>query len=284
MRFLTRSRKRPASRVRSRRRPLPEWVGPARRWLAVGGLVLAAGTGIGWVAHSGHAERTWAAAMAFAERATGEAGLVVNDVLVTGRTNTDPEHLLAALDVARGTPILWIDLDRIHRRVLALPWVKAGRIERRLPDTLFVELQERVPLALWQRDGRLTLVDIDGEEILRDDIGPFAGLPIVIGEKAPERAHGALQMLASQPDLLRRVKALTWVGERRWTVRLEDGIEVQLPEAGAEAAWAQLAALERDHGVLGRDVMTIDLRIPDQLIVRVTPDASVRRPAPGEDT
>ena len=95
-------------------------------------------------------------------------------------------------------------------------------------------------------------------------------------------------MLAREPDLLARVRALTWVGDRRWTVRLDDlqggGIDVQLPESGAAAAWTQLAVMERDHGVLRREVTTVDLRIPNQLIVRVPPGAEERAKAPGKNT
>ena len=95
-------------------------------------------------------------------------------------------------------------------------------------------------------------------------------------------------MLASEPDLLTRVRALTLIGDRLWTVRLDDlqggGIDVQLPENCAAAAWTQLGTMERYHGVLKRDVMIVDLRIPNQLIVRVTPAAAERATAPGKNT
>ena len=111
---------------------------------------------------------------------------------------------------------------------------------------------------------------------------------MLVGDDAPVRAAAALAMLSSEPDLVTRVRALTWVGGRRWTVQLDAGdgvdIDVQLPESGAASAWAQLASLERDHGLLGREVMTIDLRIPDQLIVRVPGDAKQRPVAPGKNT
>src|SRR3546814_11545619 len=71
---------------------------------------------------------------------------------------------------------------------------------------------------------------------------------LVSGDGAPGRAKGASAMRSREPDLLARVRALTWIGDRRWTVRLDDmqggGIDVQLPEAGAAAAWSQLAVME----------------------------------------
>lgn len=280
---LTASKRKPA-----RRRARPAWLAPAIRW-GSGAIALAAlGGVIGWTVQSGRLGEAWETTLRGAHRLTADAGLAVDDVLVAGRVETDASTLLDVVGVERGTPILAIDLDALRERVEALPWVKTARVERHLPDTLFISLNERRPLALWQRHRELALVDEDGVVITGRRLGRFAQLPIVIGEGAPERAREAIAMLAREPDLLARVRALTWVGDRRWTVRLDDmqggGIDVQLPEAGAAAAWSQLAVMERDHGVLKRDVTTVDLRIPNQLIVRVPPDAAERAAAPGKNT
>jgi len=53
---------------------------------------------------------------------------------------------------------------------------------------------------------------------------------------------------------------------------MDNGIDVRLPETDIGAAWTQLAQLERDQKVLGRDVVTIDLRLPDRFVIRVSPD------------
>lgn len=291
MRFVKRTRATPNGKSRrgvSRRRPTPSWLRPALRIGTVGAIAVALGGGIGWAWQSGMVDRTWSTAIAKAYAVSADHGLAVNDVLVTGRAETDAERLLAALDVRRGMPILALDLAALHDRVTALPWVRAVRVERRLPGTLYIAIEERRPIGLWQRQGRLSLVDTEGAVILENDIGRFGALPVLVGDEAPARAAKALTMLASEPDLLSRVRALTWVGGRRWTIRLSAGsdtaIDVQLPENDAASAWAQLAALERDHGVLSREVMTIDLRIPDQLIVRVPGDAKERPAVPGKNT
>jgi len=52
------------------------------------------------------------------------------------------------------------------------------------------------------------------------------------------------------------------------------------------AAWAQLARMQRDHKLLERDVITIDLRMPDRLVVRTAPGAepSAQSAHKGEET
>lgn len=273
---------------RPRRRARPAWLAPVLRWGTAAVALAAVGGAIGWSVESGRAVAVWQQAVEGVQQMTADAGLAVGDVLVAGRQETDPSHLLDVVGVERGMPILALDLASIRQRVEALPWVKSARVERRLPDTLFISLTERRPLALWQRQRALALVDEDGVVITDRKLGRFAHLPIVIGDGAPERAREAIAMLSAEPDLLARVRALTWVGDRRWTVRLDDlqggGIDVQLPESGAAAAWSQLAGMERDHGVLKREVTTVDLRIPNQLIVRVPSDPVERVLAPGKNT
>lgn len=241
--------------------------------------------GLGWhAANTGLVGRVTMAGEAGLADLSRAAGLEVRDVLVVGRIRTKRDALLRATGIRAGDPILSVDLGRAHARVVALAWVKEARIERRLPDTVFVNLIEREPMALWQRDGKRQLIDLDGEVIPSREVAKFTALPIVIGEDAPSRARAVLAMLAKEPELRRRVRAITWVGARRWDVRVDDRINVQLPEQDPQQAWAQLARMEREHGVLRRDVITIDMRLRDQLVVRVAPSAAARKRDRGRDT
>ncbi len=143
-------------------------------------------------------------------------------------------------------------------------------------DQILVEGRNRVPA----RDAKGAVV--------QDEAGEFAHLPIVVGDDAPAHAEALLFLLATEPDLQKRVTAAVRVGGRRWNLKLDNGIDVRLPEEDAASAWSRLATLERDNKLLSRDVVAIDLRLPDRLIVRVgadtapTPvpqDRATRRPA-----
>jgi cell division protein FtsQ len=268
---------------------VPNWVRRLpRRALLLSGLFTATIVGLaglGWHAvTSGVVDRLVIAGATGVVDLTRMTGLEVRDVMVVGRKRTERAELLRAIGIKAGDPILSIDLRRAHARVAALAWVKEARVERRLPDTVFVSLVEREPMALWQRDGKLNLIDRDGGIIPSREVEKFSDLPIVIGKDAPPRARTVLSMLGEEPDLRRRVRAITWVGERRWDVRVDDRINVQLPEQDPRQAWAQLARMEREHGVLKRDVITIDMRLRDQLVVRVAPTAAARKRDRGQDT
>jgi cell division protein FtsQ len=209
---------------------------------------------------------------------SAEAGFVVRDVFVVGRASTPKDTLLAALAVKRGTPILDIDLVEARARIQALPWVREASVRRLLPNTVVVEIVERKPLALWQHRKQFALIDDEGAVILRDDVGPFSHLMVVVGEDAPANAAQLVQMLATEPDLMARVKAAVRVGGRRWNVHLAQGIDVKLPEHDPDAAWRRLADYQRRHGVLDKNVRSLDLRIGDRLVVRPAAPAADGKP------
>ncbi len=234
-------------------------------------LVALAGAGGWWAWSGGHVERVAGKLHWRLIAATSQLGFKVDEILVVGRRETRQEDLLEAVRLARGAPILAFDLKAAKARVEKLPWVKTATVERMLPNTILLNVEERQPIAIWQHKGEFALIDHTGEVIMRDGLARFADLIVVVGKEAPKRASSLLQMLSAAPELISFVKAAQWVGERRWNLRLKGGIDVRLPEADAAAAWQRLADYERAHRVLERDVQVLDLRIPDRLIVRKTP-------------
>jgi cell division protein FtsQ len=210
--------------------------------------------------------------------ATGLLGLTVSDVTVEGRETTDGETILAALAARPGSPILAVSPKRAKQQLETLPWVRTAVIERRLPGTLYVRLVERKPLALWQHGGKIALIDRVGAVIPVARLDRFAKLPMVVGEGAASHAAEFLDMLASEPDLAVRVTAAIRVGNRRWNLRIDNAIDVLLPADETADAWARLARLERSAALVQRDVQTIDIRLPDRLVLRVSPEPPKETP------
>lgn len=272
MRFMTarpekRAKLAPAARSRRPR----HW--SRGRVLAAAGavLLLLATSGVWWLARSG----VFAAAARSTERSvlawTARTGLAVSQVEVEGRDRVSREAILDALGVGRGTPILAVDPVEAKRRLETLSWVQGASVERRLPDTLYIRLVERRPLAFWQRDGKLVLVDRDGVVVPTEHLDRFGNLIVLVGPDAPQAGSALLDMLATEPALARRVTAAARVGGRRWNLRLDNGVEVELPEQDADAAWHRLAAIERSDGVLERAILRVDLRLSDRIVVRTAP-------------
>ena len=273
-----------ARRGQPRRRVVPRW---RSRHAFIGAAVLAAVAVVGgsiwsWQARVPH-QLTESARLSLVDL-TADLGLTVEEVFVVGRHQTPREELLEALNVQRGAPILDIDIHAARERVLALPWIGQASIERLLPDTLVLHVIERRPLALWQYQGKLAVIDESGEVVVRENVEPFGHLLVVVGEDAPQHTAGLVRMLESQPDLVDRVEVAVRVGGRRWNLRLAGNISVRLPEEDAAAAWQDLAEYQQRYGVLTVEIKMLDLRLPDRVTVRKAPRPENKSADQGRET
>jgi cell division protein FtsQ len=221
---------------------------------------------------------------AWSDRQIVRAGLTVQHVFVTGRGETSKPQVLRAMGVLSGQSILAFEPAEARQKLLRLGWVETARVERRLPDTIVVHLRERQALALWQHKGRHVLIDRGGKPITRDNLARFAHLPIVVGQDAPAAAADLIDMLSQKPAMFALVRAAVRIGSRRWDLRLKNGIKVHLPEVRTTDAWARLAELVAEHRIFERDVVAIDLRLPDRLVLRLTPQAAARKNKSGKET
>ena len=203
-----------------------------------------------------------------------EAGLKLRHIQVRGRSHISKDTLLAALDLELDVPIFSINLQDLHSRVSQIGWVKNVIIERRLPGTIHIVIDERVPVALLQNDTDHQLIDTTGATIEGADPRYFTHLKVVAGENAAANAAAILAALRTEPELFSEVWAISFRSERRWDVYLKNGIEIRLPESDPISAWSQLAVIDREKAVTNRDLNVIDLRIPKQLIVE--PNIPVR--------
>jgi cell division protein FtsQ len=282
--------KRAAPPPRPRRRRLAPALRRAGAWILP--VVLAAGA----YAAIGLSRLPVGQAMlsALADRAvtaSAALGLVVADIEVEGRETTDSATIMRALAAEAGTPILAVSPSRAKQQLESLPWVRSATIERRLPGTLWVHLVERLPLAVWQHGGKQELIDREGAVIPVKDLSRFSRVPTVVGDDAARHAAALIDMLGHDAELAARVTAAIRVDDRRWNLRIDNAIEIMLPEEDPAAAWARLAALERSNSLLKRDIQAVDMRLPDRVVLRVNgvaggaPPATARKPhPPGKST
>lgn len=273
--------KKESARAQPRPRVKPLW---RQAWVipVLGAVIMGSAAGGGWwMIASGTAEKMGDKARWAAISATAGLGFKVNEVMVSGRHQTARDTLVSTLNLSRGAPILAFDIHAAKARLENLAWVRSATVERMLPDTILISIYEREPLALWQQNGTLHLIDAEGEVILSEGLEDYADLLVVVGEGAQARAADLIQLLGGEPELMNQVRAATWVGNRRWNVHLKGGVDVRLPEEEAAMAWAKLGEYQRNHKVLDKNVTVLDLRIPDRLIVKTGPKDER---APGEET
>jgi cell division protein FtsQ len=246
--------------------------------LALTGAVFFLGAGIAGAAWLGSS--LFDASEAFARSADAGAanvGFAIDDVQVAAMPGAPAITPARAAEVRNlivpegRQSVLSLDPEDIQARVEGLDWVASARVRRLWPDAVKVEVERRQEYALWQEDGEVSVIDVNGERLLTERAADHPDLPLVVGQNAGPAAEPLLIALESLPQLRQRLEALVRVNDRRWNVELASGATVALPEEGAPEALAQLEQLQTEHALLDRPVTRIDMRAPGRLVIRVHP-------------
>ena len=195
--------------------------------------------------------------------------LKLKEIHVIGRNNLKTKLLLDTINVYYGTPILSLDLINIQEKIYNLGWIKNVVVERRLPNTLLVKIEEYEPLALLQKNNDHFVISPSGNIIIRSN-GLFNYLPVVKGEDAELHAAKTLNILSSEPSLFHQVWAISFISKRRWDVHLRSGVKIKLPEKNTEEVWSKLAEIDRYNSIISRDIYSIDLRHQEKIIIEPT--------------
>lgn len=202
---------------------------------------------------------------------TAAAGFVVKDILVEGRKNTDSALLLAVLNIAEGDPLFALDPRSARAQIEKIVWVRAARVERRLPGTIYIGLTERRPFALWKNEGKWILLDEEGRAITVEEPGHFVGLITLSGDEAPVHAPDFIALLRAEPVLFDHVHEAARIAGRRWDVTLKNGVQVKLPEEDIGVALRRLVKAQEADGLWDKDIESLDLRNPERIVIRTKP-------------
>lgn len=193
-------------------------------------------------------------------------GFVVDRVDVMGEGRLREADVRTALGVHEGDFLFDMNIQEAQRRVEDLNWVDRAIVRRLWPDRVVVQIIERRPYALWQHDGNLKLVDLEGNVIANGDPIQFAGLPLIVGEGAPANMISIQTTLREFPAVNSRVDALIRLPSGRWDVRMNDGrVRLKLPKDNVSKALSKLMWLQSQSQILDRDVSVIDMRLPDRI-------------------
>lgn len=211
---------------------------------------------------------------------SAQNGYVVQNVQVTGRDRVSAKELIDALAIQRGTPLFAYDPQAAQDRVRRLTGIETVYIERRWPDTVFIRLSERQPAARWQKNEIVSLVDRHGKKVAVKPDEDVTRYPILIGYGVKSQIVPLFKLLQGEPDLLRQIKAATWVGERRWDLTLQNGVVIKLPAQNTQLAMTQLMQLVERENIFDKDLEVVDMRLPHQAVLRPTKraDLLIQRP------
>jgi cell division protein FtsQ len=207
-------------------------------------------------------------------------GFAADDIRITGLVHQEPQALLSAIGVQPGGSLVGFDAARARSLLENLDWVASARIMRKYPNRLDIVVSERRPFAIWQRDGAHYVIDQTGTAMSTLDPQRMSSLLLVTGEGAHRAAAELVSQLEAVPQVKAHVAAAARVGQRRWTLYMDNGVTVALPELDSAKALASLARIDRSQGLLAKGIKSLDLRFPGELVVELaepeTPEKDIK--------
>ncbi|MDE2064265.1 MAG: cell division protein FtsQ/DivIB [Bradyrhizobium sp.] len=249
---------------------------PRRAGLMATLLLLAASAGLG-IVKGGHLEAFLTSLSDTRNALANSAGFRITSVAINGRKQLSQDEVLAIGGVNGRSSLLFLDAAAVREKLKADAWISDATVLKLYPGQLRIDITERAPFALWQHDGRLFVISEDGAVLQNYVPDRLLKLPLVVGKGAATRARDFLTLLARYPQVRAVTKAAIFVGERRWNLLLNDGLDVRLPENDVSNALASLSNLDKDEHLFSKDIVAIDLRLPDRLIVQLSDEAAKAR-------
>ena len=249
---------------------------PNRAGVAATVLILLGSAGLG-IVKGGHLEELTTAASDARNALANSAGFRITSVAINGRKQLTQDEVLAIGGVNGRSSLLFLDAEAVRGKLKGNPWIADATVLKLYPGRLQIDIVERSAFALWQQDGRLSVIADDGAVLEPYVTRRFITLPLVVGKGAETRARDFLTLLDRYPKVRSVTKAAIFVGQRRWNLRLKDGLDVRLPETDVGKALARLSTYDREDHLFSRDIVAIDMRLPDRLIVQLSDDAAKAR-------
>lgn len=192
-------------------------------------------------------------------------GFVVKTIDVVGEGRIREANVKSMLGVRPGDYLYDMDIKNAQARIENLGWVDTAIVRRLWPNRIVIHINERRPYALWQSEGRIRVVDMNGDVINGARPNNFANLPFIVGVDANQNAIEIQQALAKHPVFQDKVETIVFVGQRRWDVLLVNGSRILLPEQNVQKALSDLAKIEQTKNILEHAGLRIDMRIAGRI-------------------
>ena len=249
---------------------------PSSSAMAIATVLLAAAVGYSVVA-GGHLANIATWAKTAREEVANAVGLRIAAVSISGSKEVSREEILTTTGVSGRVSLLFLDAAAARTRLLSNPWIADAAVLKLYPDRLQISVTERQAFALWQKDGRFSVIAPDGTVLEPYIEDRYLDLPLVVGRGAEIQANDFFAVLGRFAAIRAQLRASVLVAERRWDLWLKNGVEIRLPETRVEQALELLTRLDRDKQLLSRDIVAVDLRLPDRVSVRLSDGAALAR-------
>ncbi|HEY4716976.1 MAG TPA: FtsQ-type POTRA domain-containing protein [bacterium] len=103
----------------------------------------------------------------------------IKKIEVSGVRQVDRGDIEEFLSVTEGSNIFTADVNALRQKVEAYPWIDKAEVTRILPDSILVEIEEHVPVALVSLQGGLYFLDSNAKVFKSVESGELVDFPVI---------------------------------------------------------------------------------------------------------
>ncbi|XGA08283.1 MAG: FtsQ-type POTRA domain-containing protein [Wolbachia endosymbiont of Xenopsylla cheopis] len=190
-------------------------------------------------------------------------GLGIDVISLQGNHFVSKKEALKFIDKSK--PILFISLPKIKRNIeLSSRWIKDVDVQRILPNTIVISIEEHKPFAIWHHDNQFSVIDSTGYVIINDY---YVGeLVSIFGNDALSGLDFVKTVVNSSTDLSRQISSFNYI--QGWNIIFNNGLEVRLSQDSQNDAWNCLKKLHDELNVMKSNWKAIDLRTQNKIFIK----------------
>jgi len=193
----------------------------------------------------------------------------IKNVEIKGLQRLSPEQLLKGEFIPPQTSIFEVDIREIFHKIQKEAAVKKVKIKKKLPSTLLIEVEERLPYAYVGKKGKLWEVDEEGVVLGEvKNLGSRISITGIDPFKEKDALLKALKALKFSQSLNLGVEKIAVKNRNEGIVLvLKENIQVIMGTSPHYDYLSYLPYIFQDAREKGEKFNTVDLRFDDQIII-----------------
>ncbi|MCY4306555.1 MAG: cell division protein FtsQ/DivIB [Aestuariivita sp.] len=202
-------------------------------------------------------------------------GLMVHSLTIEGASDDLAHEIRDVLPLEFPVSSFDLDLDYVRNLIIDISRVKSAGVHLQNGGTLSIEVVEFKPAVVWRNSESIQVLDAAGTPINTiNSRQERVDLPLIAGENADKHVTEALQIFATAVPWKSRLRGLVRIGERRWDIILDKEQKILLPSLEPVQALERVISMNETSNLFDRDILLVDMRIPDRPTVRISQEAN----------
>tara|TARA_Y100001970_G_scaffold96327_1_gene121352 strand:- start:1164 stop:1940 length:777 start_codon:yes stop_codon:yes gene_type:complete len=187
---------------------------------------------------------------------------------VAGLTNLNKDEILIFFNKFKNDSIFLVPVKEIANEIKKNKWIKEVNIRNDYKNTLKVNIKEEAPIGIYENNNQKIL--FSNNLVVLEILGKnhsYKNLIIFYGENSIINSKYLISKI--DQDIKQMIQSAIFIENRRWNIRLKNKITLKLPEKNLIEAIKNYKKIYSNLSNKDlKDIETIDLRIPNQAIIK----------------